>query len=102
MIKFTERGIIMLDEKKRYSLLSNAFEFAADTRLLGGKKSVLLAGAEKLGYTGTLLVFKNPNLSELHLGSHILNGWIMRDTIENPAGDGSGFVICTRETGKVI
>ena len=92
----------MLDEKKRYSLLSNAFEFAADTRLLGGKKSVLLAGAEKLGFTGSILVYKNPDLSKLRLGDHIMKGWIVRDTIKNPAGDGSGFVICTRETGKAI
>ena len=89
----------MLDEKKRYSLLSNAFAFSADTRLMAGKKSVMLAGAEKVGFTGTILVYEKAKLSEVRLGAHILNGWIVRETIGNPTGNGSGFVICTRETG---
>ena len=92
----------MREKRNLYELLSDAYERSIDTRMMGTRKSVLMTGVEKLGYMGSILVFKKANLSEYKLGEHVVNGWIVREKVGSPANSKDGFIICTRESGQKI
>lgn len=91
----------MLNDKV-YEALSNAFDRSIDTgRLMGARKSVLMSGVEKLGYMGTILVYKKANLSEVRKGQQVAKGWIVEETIQNPKNKKDGLVICVRDPHAV-
>ncbi|MBR2705291.1 MAG: hypothetical protein IKE91_07465 [Clostridia bacterium] len=88
----------MLDKKDMYAKLKNGFDRSIDSRRMGSRKSVLMSGLDKYGYTGAVLLFEKAKLSEIKLGDMPIDGWVVLDTIKNPTPKAeNGLVICQKK-----
>ncbi|MBR2705290.1 MAG: hypothetical protein IKE91_07460 [Clostridia bacterium] len=86
----------MRSEKIFFNLVDLNFTNGEDSGLMSDRKSCIFTNAESLGYFGDILVFAKAQLKEVKRGTSIVYGWVVQETVKNPANRNDGYVICTR------
>ena len=80
-----------------YAKLKSALDRSIDSRLIVGRKSILMSGLEKLGYTGSVLLYYKANVSEVRVGDVPVEGWVVKEIIKNPVMNAvDGMIICQK------
>ena len=81
-----------------YAKLKDALDRSIDSRLIAGRKSILMSGLNSLGYMGAVLLYHKANLSDVKVGDTPVEGWFVQETIKNPAKNAvDGLVICLKK-----
>jgi hypothetical protein len=56
-----------------------------------------MSGLEKLGYTGSVLLYYKANVSEVRVGDVPVAGWVVKEIIKNPVMNAvDGMIICQK------